>query len=117
MPPTLELLKQTIVYQDGLRQDPTQALDLDGYKELALYLNVQNLEPANGSLTVRVAHSARNRSGDFTELTSWPGLTTAQTSWTYETEFYRYLTLKAEWSSSATPAAEADVELLIVPKK
>lgn len=116
-PPTRVLLPMTRVYQDGLRQDPTRAQDLDGYSEVGIYLNAQGVIPAGGTLTVRVAHAMRNRSSDFTELASWTGITSATTSWTYKDEFFRYLTAKVEWSSGAGSTAQADVELLTVAKK
>ncbi len=114
--PTRELLPMTYIDRDGLRQDPTKGLDLDGFGEVALYLNAQSVTNGGGTLTVRVAHAYRNRASDYTELDSFT-VTSDTTDWSYQTEFSRYLTLKAEWSGSAGSTAEADVELLVVPKK
>ena len=116
-PPTLEVLPMTTVHRGGVRQDPPRAMDLDGYLELAMYLNTETVSPAGGSLTVRVAHSLRNRASDFTLLEEFTNITSASSSWTYVTEFYRYLTVKVEWSVGAGSTAQADVELLVVPKK
>ena len=114
--PTKEVMAMATVDSKGLRQTPDQATDLDGYKEVALQLNVQNVTHGGGSLAVRLAHALRNRASDYTELVSWSGITTGYTSFRYDSEFYRYLMVKAEWNGAGA-TSQADVEVLAVPKK
>jgi hypothetical protein len=113
---TKEVLPMTTVYRGGYSQTPTEAEDLDGFQQLAMYINVANFTAGGGSLAVRVAHSLRNRAADYTELDSWTGITSANSTYWYFTEFYRYVKVKAEWTNGGT-TSEADVEVLAVPKR
>ncbi len=113
---TGEILAMITVDSKGYRQGPTEAYDAGGAAEIALQLNVQNVTHGGGSMTVRLAHALRNRAADYTELVSWTGITTATSSFRYDSQFYRFLMTKVEWSGAGANS-QADVELLGLTKK
>ncbi len=118
---TRELLKMTTVDKTAVRQSMDETSDLDGFREVALYVNVQNLAAGTSTLDVKVLHAARNRSSDYLSLAGWTGITTGYSSWSYvtatsNTGFLRYLQVEASWRS-ANSTTTADVEVLAVPKK
>ncbi len=114
--PTIEALPSTTVTKGGFSQIPRNATDLDGYEEVSIYLNVQNVTNGGTTLSVVVDQAARNRDADYFSLTQWTGITAGMTSYTYKTGFSRFLRVQAQWSSGSDTST-ADVEVLVVPKR
>jgi len=67
------------------------------------------------TLTVEVAHSARNTNDDYLVLYSDNTITSATSTALYVDDFLRFLRVKAAWKT-ANSTTTADVELLAVPK-
>ncbi len=119
--PTLTLLPSTAIDPDkGLAQLPQEALDLDGYDEVGLFLRVDGWQSGSSTLDVTIAHAARNGEADRLELrtvkmngASANGLST----FSYDSSFLRYLSVKAEWSPAAPSTNGAMLEILACPKK
>jgi hypothetical protein len=116
---TRELLTMTTVDRYPLRQQMEEATDLDGFKELALYLNVQDVSNGGSTLDVDVWHSARNRAADYFSLAKFGNVTSAYSSWAYvsanTTAFMRFLRVEAAWRTGNTTTT-ANAEVLVVPK-
>jgi|GEM_PF-2263670 len=116
--PTIELLPSTSVDKNGMNQKPQDASDLDGYKEISIYVNVEKVtNTGSETLVIDLKHATRNRDADYTSLVTWSTTTsTTFSSFTYKAQFARFLRVKVGWGS-ATGDETADVEVLGVPKR
>lgn len=112
--PTLQALSATRV-KSYFFQTPAEALDVDGYKKMALFLKVTNLTNGGSTLKVEVRHSARNLNDDYEGLWSSGAITSSTTTVTYIDDFTRFLRVEAAWDT-ANSTTTADVEVLVVPK-
>jgi hypothetical protein len=118
--PTYEVLPETRLDGVRLERPTSEATDLGGHKELALYLHVEDVTNGGTTLDVTVRHAARNRAADYFDLVEWTDITSATSSWAYvtatsSTGFLRYLSVEAKWRNSMATKS-ADIEVLAVPK-
>lgn len=114
--PTLTLLPSTSINpSEGFAQLPQDALDLDGFDEVGLFFRVDGWGSGNSTLNVRVAHAARNGEADRLLLTTIP--VTGNSTFSYQSSFLRYLSVKAEWAVPAASTNTAMLEVLVCPKK
>ena len=97
----------------GYSQTPAEAVDLDGYAEFHATMTVANWS-GTGSMNYKMAHAPRNRDADYAGLWSVAGITGNTTTSTYIKEYSRFN--RSKWEAGGG-TAEADVEVLIVPKK
>lgn len=112
--PTRTILSNSTVTR-LLRQTPAEAVDLDGYKELCLYLNVSDVDNGGSTLRFFVYHAPRNEESYYDMLWNPGDITGATSTLAYVDEFMRYVKVKAIWQT-ANSTTSADVELLAVPK-
>lgn len=121
--PTLSLLEQTEVDAHTQFSQPiTDSLDLDGYKEMSVYIkaniNWASLGTTSSPYRVEIVHSVRNRRTDETLLFAANFTQSSDDfNFTYITEFGRFLRVKA-FFSNVTPGSAEDgaLEVLVVPK-
>ena len=118
---TREILPMTTVDEFGCTPPMEEAVDLDGFREIMLYLNVQNVTNGGSTLVVSLNHAARNRSADYFWLHGWDDVVSATSSYacvtaTSSTGFLRFLRVEARWLGGGA-AVSADVEVLAVPKR
>lgn len=116
-----ELLKMCTVDRYGRRQGMDEATDADGYREIGLQLNVENVANGGSTLVVEVFHAARNRASDYFSLKKWDGITSATTAYVYipansSAGFLRYLRVETAWQTGNSTTT-ADVEVLSVLKE
>jgi len=102
----------------GYKLPPNEAVDLDGYREFAPYFNVQQLT-LNGSTskaTIKLWHAARNRVGDYVELSGQSHEFTGDDhSASYVPQFLRFVIATVEWDHA--DGGTCDAEILLAPKR
>lgn len=115
--PTLSLLDQTKMQGQHYSQLIRDALDLDGYKEVELFLDAQNVSFGTSStkLTVRVMEAVRNGSNDYHTLETHD-FTSSSNKLAYHAQFARFLRVEAEFDQDES-GNSGDITVLVVPKK
>jgi hypothetical protein len=100
----------------GHRFELSEALDLDGSRELALQCEVTN--HAGSTLTVTLGQALRNTLPDYTSLIAFVApAASGASSRAYVTEFERFLLPVLDFADPSNTANSASVLMLVVPKK
>ena len=117
---TLELVN-VAVDDNGFKQEPRDAIDLDGYREVSIYVTNGGLSFSGGGTTstpfrVSIYEAARNRVDDYAPLATYDFVSSGSPSkLDYQSQFARFLRGEAEWIGAA--AGDSNLEILLVPKR
>ncbi len=113
---TRTLLPSTAINpQKGFVQMPQDALDLDGFKDAAIFARVDNWGSGGSTLEITITHGARTGASDQLELAAID-LPTGGTTTTYAPQFLRYLNVGVNWTDPGNGNNAASLEILVVPK-
>ena len=113
--PTFKLIDEDVIGA-GFRMRLEKALDLDGYKELAMQCEVTS--HAGSTLTVTLAEALVNQAGDYASLISFTANAASGTSSrAYKTQFERFVIGKVDFSDPSNTANAATVRVNVVPKR
>ena len=112
--PTFFLKEETEINSSVAPFETRDCLDLDGYTEAEVYINVPAI--TGGTLQLQPLHSTRNRNGDYFGLTSAYTFTATGKTRTYQTQFGRYLGTKVSFTDKLG-GNTCRYEILVVPKK
>lgn len=112
--PTLTALSATTVNK-FLKQTPAEALDVDGYEQMCLYLKVAKVQNGGSTLDIEVYHAPRNANSDYLPLWKKDSVTSSYSTLAYIGEYTRFLRVGATWRTPSN-STTADVEILVVPK-
>lgn len=114
---TRTLLPSTSINpKTGFTQKPQDALDLDGFKDAAIYARVDNWGSGGSTLEVTITHGARTGANDQLELLAIDLPTGAGSTFSYQSQFLRYLNVGVNWSNPANSSNAASLEILVDAK-
>lgn len=109
---TRQLIESQVV-ATAMRQSPREATDLGGAMELAVHVTGSDFTTDTMTTTVELYHGLRNRAQDMISLATFTLSDTTSTSFTYLTQFGRFVLCKV----TQNPTTESStVEMLAVPK-
>ena len=123
--PTLKLLPQTSMKgSTAFDQPPQDVTDLDGWRELSLFVNASRLSFDSGAGTtstpfqVTLLHAPRNQDDDFRQLDNTFEFYSSgdNAAVAYVTQFSRFVKVQAEFLGTVETST-CSLEVLAVPKK
>ncbi len=99
----------------GFAQKPQDALDLDGFKDAAIYARVDNWGSGSSTLEITITHGARDGASDQLPL-ALIDLPAGGSTFTYKSAFLRFLNVGVNWGTPGHASNQATLEILVDAK-